>query len=373
MMKRNYSIIAITVIIQFNLYAQHSTYYIGHSGFGWDLIVGEMVNDLATDAAMTSYDYNFQFIGGTCLSAQWNNHASPQGGTDSWVELPNGYDIVVLADQIPIQEVIYGSPWGCDLTSVESVTNFYNLALQGNPTPRMYLMEFHNEVDFTGPTPYATWAQLNANMRPLWEQVADSVSLLNPNANVCLIPVASAFQALADSVISGSFPGLTNWNEIFDPNDPPNATIHPTEVTYYLVACVHYACIFGQSPIGLTNETFAAAGWQFDPPTLTQAQMMQEIAWEIVSNDSRVCMSTIGLEEEVSAKFDAYPNPSEGIINLNFDVNNISLQIYDLMGKEINEFDIRQKESVQLDLPKGSYVAVLIGKSSTLRKKIIVL
>ncbi len=280
--------------------AQHSTYYIGHSGFGWDLVVGEMVDDLAADAGITTYDYDFQFIGGTCISNQWQSHANPQGGTDSWVELPTGnYDVVVIAEQIPIQEVIYGSPWCApiDYTSVEALDLFYDMAVNANPNTRIYLMELHNEIDQTANTPHADWVNLNAAMRPLWEQVADSVSLLNNGPDVCIVPVSEAFEALADSVMNGVYPGTSNWIDLFAPDDTVVATIHPTEETFYLAACVHYAVIFGQSPVGLTNVTTAEAGWPFDPPTPAQALMMQEIAWEIVSNDPYSCIGPDGLED----------------------------------------------------------------------------
>jgi hypothetical protein len=329
-------------------------------------MVGEMVNDLATDANINSYSYNYQFKGGTCLSNAWLDHMNPDVGTDSWTELPNGYDVVVMAEQIPIQEVIYGSPWGCDLTSVTAVDNFYDMAKGGNPNARMYLMEFHNEVDFTGPTPFQTWTQLNQNMRPLWEQVADSVGLIN-NGQVCIVPVAAAFQAMADSVFAGSFPGITNWNNLFDPNDPAEATIHPTEVTYYLVACVHYASIFGQSPVGLTNETFSIQGWGFDPPTPQQALMMQQIAWEIVSNDPYACLSTANIEELGSSELLIYPNPSNG--NVSIESNLSTIQVYDMTGKLINSFNETIKT---LNLPTGAYLVHGISENGdSLVKRLI--
>lgn len=48
-------LISIFCITSYIVTGQHNTYYIGHSGFGWDLIVGEMVNDLATDAGISTY------------------------------------------------------------------------------------------------------------------------------------------------------------------------------------------------------------------------------------------------------------------------------------------------------------------------------
>lgn len=312
-------------------HTQHETYYIGHSGFGWDLIVGEMVNDLAADAGITTYGYGYQFIGGTCISTQWQNHANPQGGTDSHVELATGnYDILVMAEQIPIQEVIYGNPWGCDLRSVQSVDSFVDLSSAANPNMRYYLMEFHNEVDQTGQDPFGDWSALNTSMRPLWEQVADSVSLINPGVNVCIVPVAAAFEAMADSVRAGSFPGITDWIDLFDPNDTVVATIHPTEVTYYLVACVHFATIFGVSPVGLTNQTTAAAGWSFDPPTAAQAAMMQEIAWEIVSNDSRACMP----------QQNSIVDPGKSGVSVSQDAHEIRIHLQESGKYQIDFFDL---------------------------------
>ena len=76
-MKKNTLLTLLLIIGVGKINAQHNTYYIGHSGFGWDLIVGDMVNDLAADAGITTYNHGFQFIGGTCVNNQWVNHASP--------------------------------------------------------------------------------------------------------------------------------------------------------------------------------------------------------------------------------------------------------------------------------------------------------
>ena len=356
------------------LSAQHNTYYVGHSGFGWDLIVGEMVNDLAADANISTYDYGFQFIGGTCLANQWFSHDDPQGGTDSRAEIATGnYDIVVLAEQIPIQEVLLGSIF-CNenvITSYQSLDNFYDLANGASSATQVYLMEFHNEVDQTSLTPYEDWIALNAEMRPIWEHVADSVSQINSGPAVRIVPVAAAYQAMADSVRAGVFPGITTWIDIFDPNDVPEATIHPTEMTYYLSACVHYSTIFGQSPAGLTNETFAAAGWQFDPPSEEQAQMMQEIAWEIVSNDLYAqTQSVTGLEPKLEVKLEVFPNPFMGNFTLSLNgtvLKNAELMIFNLSGDELmhlsqlsgNEFNVDCESLID-----GIYFFNLIDESN---------
>jgi hypothetical protein len=369
------------MILAFGMYpskstAQHNTFYIGHSGFGWDLIVGEMVNDLAADAGIATYDYNYQFIGGTCISNQWESSSSPQGGVSAITELPNGYDVVVLAEQIPIQEVIYGSPWGCSMTSVQAVDSFYNLATAENADARVYLMEYHNEVNLTlGSTPYADWTDMNAAMRPLWEQVADSVTLVNPGGpGVCIVPVAAAFEAMTDSIWAGVFPGYTDWLEVFDPDDIPEAMIHPTEETYYLVACVHYACIFGESPVGLTNTTIAAEGWAFDPPTPAQAAMMQEIAWEIVSNDPYACLPATSAVQETSVhEFSVFPNPSEGVLNVDFgSASSGILEVMDIMGQKVQQHQITNP-FFEIEVEAGIYLLQFISEEGDrLTEKVIV-
>lgn len=368
------------VIISTTSFAQHSTYYIGHSAWGWDLIVGEMVNDLATDAGITTYDYDYQFNGGTCLTRQWIDHASPQGGTDSRVELATGnYDYVIMAEQIPISEVIYSNAWGCGYTSVMATDSFYDLATNANANTKLYLMEFFNEIDQTGPTPHTTWETMNTNMRPLWEQVIDSVNLINNGPDMCLVPVAAAWEALVDSVNDGNFPGITNWIDLFDPTDTVVATIHPTEMTYYLVACVNYATIFGQSPEGLTNQTYAAAGWPFDPPTPAQAIVMQRIAWNTVISDPRSCVSQPNPPAPTAIEEFKNGTPqlevlSDKQIRVSNSGTGAVLDIWSITGQSMMSERLDQNdEMISIpELPAGMYVASLRSREGRVSSKFVV-
>ncbi len=275
-----------------------------------------------------------------------------------------------MAEQIPIQEVIDSNTFGCSLTSYESVTNFYNLATEANPNTQVYLMEFHNEINLNNSDPYGDWVALNASMRPLWNRVADSVSGVTNGPGIQIIPVAAAYQALVDSIRAGVFPGMTNWLEIFDPNDIPEATIHPTEVTYYLSACVHFAVFFNQSPEGLTHETFAAAGWQFDPPTLAQATMMQQIAWEVVSGmDDQVVTAVPGFTRNSQQDFLVVTGPVQGRVMFKAEnhFESAEIELFDLSGKRNRKYaDINGPEMIidLSDLTKGVYVYVLRSKNA---------
>ena len=170
-------------------FSQHNTYYVGHSGFGFSKpnLIGAMVRDLATDAAITTYDYGDQIIGGSCLSIQWEDHDMSFTG-DSWVDIPAGngsglYDVLVVTELIPISEALHplAHLWGCNLHPNTSLDNFHDLAIGANPNTVIYMMEFHNECDFTvgdRDAAYTNWAGLNASNRPLWEQVASDVSAI---------------------------------------------------------------------------------------------------------------------------------------------------------------------------------------------------
>lgn len=162
---------------------------------------------------------------------------------------------------------------------------------------------------------------------------------------MCIVPVAEAYERFADCVNAGIVPGYTDWTELFDPNDTVVATIHPTEETYYLVACVHYATIFGQSPVGLTNITTAAAGWPFDPPTPEQAASMQQIAWDVVQNDSYACLPNLSTENIGSEKkHQVFPNPSGGNVRFSLDKQVKRVLIYNAIGQLVQTIYPEQTE-----------------------------
>lgn len=212
---------------------------------------------------------------------------------------------------------------------------------------------------------------MNTAMRPLREQVADSVGLIN-NGQVCLVPVAEAFEAYADSIIAGNVPGINDWTEIFDPTDTIVATIHPTEETYYLVACVYYATIFGESPVGLTHETIAAAGWPFDPPTPEQAAIMQNIAWEVVSNDPYSCVSTLNTTEiEPEIQLNLYPNSSSGEVTIEISESVELLTVTDMQGKRLIE-QVPTSNQLRIDLAPGIYNVQVYSDSGVISKRLLV-
>lgn len=382
-MKKYLLLLNMTVVICSHSIGQHNTYFVGHSGFGFSQynLVGAMLQDLAIDGGINSYDYGDQIIGGSCLSIQWENHNQSATG-DSWIDIPAGnssgsYDILVTTELIPITEALDSNlaPWtGCNLTPYKALDNFHDLAKTANPNTIIYMMEFHNEADFTQGTPtnvFNNWSALNASTRPLWEHVADSVSQINNGAQICIIPVAAASEALADSIMNGKFPGITNFIDMFEPTDGTSWKVHFTDITYYLSACVHYATIFQQSPVGLTNELAGRTVSAGTAPTPAQALVMQQIAWEIVMNDSYNCFTTTGLKKNIDeAKAIIYPNPSQGTFNisLNDGKEMIEYFLYNSQGQVLQSNRVAPTNLLSLDLnnyPNGIYfVNLTVGEIS---------
>jgi hypothetical protein len=364
--------------------AQHNTYYVGHSGFGFSELnlIGRMVEDLAADAGINTYNYDDQIIGGSCLSTQWEDHDQSSTG-DSWIDIPAGntdgqYDVLIVTELIPITEALDPNAWwwGCNLDPYTALDNFHDLAIAANPNTRIYMMEFHNEADFTAGSEnvvFNDWSNLNASTRPLWEQVADSVSQLNGGTPICIVPVAEATQSLSDSVLNGNFPGITNFIDVFEPTDGMTWKIHYTDITTYLGACVHFATIFGQSPIGLTNELAGRSVSGGTAPTTAQALIMQQIAWEVVSNDPNTCIpTTTGVMEsnaitvEVKQSSEAVTfGFEEGIFN--------TIQVFNMAGQVVHKEQVNGSSYHwnTRGMSKGIYTYQLLGKTAVHADKIM--
>jgi hypothetical protein len=94
------------------------------------------------------------------------------------------------------------------------------------------------------------------------------------------VPSAQASIALRAKIHSKEMPGLTSQGELFR-----DAISHPAAPLEALNTYLHYAVIYGQSPVGLPMpgllKNAKKAAWD---DKLNRA--LQEIAWETVTNYS---------------------------------------------------------------------------------------
>jgi hypothetical protein len=171
---------------------------------------------------------------------------------------------------------------------------FIELARKSNPQAQAWLYaqwpawdSWKNDAHCTGagwmkppwspPNPKpANWEEALANkmlyflaLKAIWDKQAAE----RGEKPVRLCPGGPALVRLKKAIEAGSVPGITNFHDTVFADD-----IHLARQGRYLVALVHYACIFGVNPQG--KVTFANSGL-----TKEQAAVFQRIAWETVANE----------------------------------------------------------------------------------------
>ncbi len=119
----------------------------------------------------------------------------------------------------------------------------------------------------------ANWEEAMANkmlyfleLKKTWDRQAEA----RGEKPIRLCPGGPALVRLKHEIEAGKIPGLTNFHDTVFADD-----IHLNRQGRYLVALVHYACIFRADPQG--KVTYANSGL-----TAQQAAGFQRIAWETV-------------------------------------------------------------------------------------------
>jgi len=248
-----------------------NVYHIGHSLVNTDM--PEMLNDIATDDSL-DHGYSEHVGIPPSLEYKWNN---PQDSGWGWTlyidEIPTGnYDVLVLTEGLPLTLQNVGSKQTSLYTG-----RFYDLAVGANPNTQVYLYETwgFNTPDFSA------WRQYVMDVLPVWELVMDEVNAAHSGSDMYIVPGGQALVALYDAYLDGTVPGLTNFSQLFIDQ------VHLSDWGNHFIALVHYAVIYKESPVGLTNQTASPQRGVYNAPPPDMAQRMQEIAWEAVVNYPR--------------------------------------------------------------------------------------
>ncbi len=262
------------------LFGQNTdVFQLGHSLVNHDM--PSMLQSLCNDAGV-NHTYEVGIINGAPLFWTWAHHdecAGKQATTvDAKVELASGnYEVFVMTE---------GVPWDPIINDFYKYTDsFHYQAIMGNPNVQTYLYETWNCINTGLPTgcmyddgDTILWAQRIREDISTWEDVMDSLNTLYPtNEPVLIIPAGQAYANLKDSVEAGVVPGVSDFFGTFFEDD-----IHSSLTGKYFNALVHYACIYKQSPVGLTNQTTNEWGGDFPDVELNLAAKLQEIAWNTV-------------------------------------------------------------------------------------------
>jgi alpha-tubulin suppressor-like RCC1 family protein len=145
---------------------------------------------------------------------------------------------------------------------------------------------------------------------------------------------------------------------------PYNAPFQITSITNALEV---YAGTI-QSYALLSDGTFNA--WGYNNDGLIGSSIANWNAAVFTTAD-QLCSNTISIENVDSrySGFEVYPNPSSGAFYIQTDSPG-TFELYDLMGKKLNVFDVEGTTQVQTILPSGMYI---IRQSSSSQNQLIVI
>ncbi|MFM2385725.1 MAG: hypothetical protein RL660_482 [Bacteroidota bacterium] len=342
-------LIACFSIITISTSAQtHQTFFLGHSLVNFH--VPNMVQKLSTAAAQ-NFSYDLHIGNGANLLFHWTNPNSPGAQGDLWdTTMDNGgYEHFIFTEAVPLQGHL---TWSNTYRIADSFCSHMNLY---NPSCKFYVYEtWHCTKSGNGSTsgiggapcdwdPGSTvqWRTRLTNDLPLWEGIADSVAAKFPG-RVFVIPAGQALARLSDSIDAGKVAGLDSIEQLFTDD------IHLSNSGNYFIACVMFSVIHGISPANLPNQLTDEWGSLYSSyPTVSQAQKMQQIAFETVCDYSNSGVFCSPLEIEIEGQH--VVNSSEAYKEL--------VSIYNLQGSLIctEHFSPIQLKAYLQQLPLGFY------------------
>jgi len=320
-----------------------------------------MVNSLADDAGKTS-DYAYQIGNGANLWWQWDTLLGNEQGLHWQDALPTGdFSAMVVTEAVPLLGHLQWSK------TYDYADSFLMAARTYRPDIRFFVYETWHCTTTGTPTGCAwdnndnlLWRPRLAADFPLWTGIMDSLKNRHPTAAVWMIPAGQAFGMLTDSIVAGRVPGLSNFTDLFTDD------IHLTDAGNYFVACVMYACLFRESPVGRTNQTFSEWGSPFNAPSPALALKMQQVAWKMVSQlaaRTGVSQSSGTGNPSFLADFQLFPNPAQPNDEVSVSASQpmTSLEVFDSRGSVLLKNTALQSDRAVFFPPSAGLYVVKIG------------
>lgn len=126
---------------------------------------------------------------------------------------------------------------------------------------------------------------------------------------------------------------------------------HPSYDGSYLAACVFYAVLWNESPIGIYHDT------QIDNK---KAELLQTIADDVVFNNLEkwnIKIESNAIETLKNKNYNIISNPNDNkIIIENKSESSLNVKIFNTNGALLNEKDITDSDSIEICNTKGIYI-----------------
>ena len=341
----------IALCISSGLMAQSNVFYVGHSLVNHNM--PRMVSEIAKSKGFTSHIYKEQIINGSPLKNSWNNSQNGENSINFKTDYNSTFNTLVITEAVPLDNHLQ---WNQTQLYAH---NFCKTAENTNTNTQCYIYETWHCINSGTPTGCSydaggniAWRKRLNTYLPKWESIADSVEKRGMNKGIFVIPAGQAMANLYDSIQAGKIDGYTNISEFFSDD------IHPNDLGNYYVACVQFATIFKQSPVGALTNVKNQYGVSYNIPHTNTALMkkLQEMAWNTVCNyaNSGVNCSVLTSISNSEVNINSIsPNPVKEILQIAS--TNQKYEIYNLIGQKIVEGIIVDYKINVMILPSGLY------------------
>ena len=325
---------------------------------GWE-IMGEMVGNASLPGAWLNLHWNYTTS--PCWPNCYNANGNPRLEISNW-------------ELLVITENFEGPADNSMNQSRENLLNFVNNSWTngnaGSGTPTMlwtnwpgidgsgYFFDGYGIPESTDGSA-AGWRQMldflevgGVGGTNGWQAMQDYANdnRINGAPVVYAIPGNRMMARFYDDVEANLVPTITHVNQIFSDG------VHPNGIGAYMVTMIHYACIFGQSPVGISNNLHVDI--TIDPALATYIQNM---VWDVVTNYPRSGIpGTVGIEEQHVSSAQLFPNPVVNTLRVESSDDKSKNEVFDVLGNLListyeNEIDVR-------NLSQGTYVLVHGGQ-----------
>jgi len=258
-----------------------TVFHLGHS------LVNRNMPAMLAQLVPSGHQYDSQLGWGTTLQAHWGD--APINGFEAENAHPRfrpaleavrsgDYDAIVLTEMVEIRASIryYDSP--------VYLARWAEEALKARPDVRLYLYETWHQLD----DPEGWLERLDADHDRYWlsRVLGPALKRLPEGTQMHLIPAGPVLAAFVRAVeAKGGLGNVRDRTDHFARNDDVTLeVIHLNDLGNYLVALVHYAVLYQQSPVGLPHTLARADGTPATAPDPEVARLMQETTDSVVHN-----------------------------------------------------------------------------------------
>jgi hypothetical protein len=260
-----------------------AVYHLGHSLVSRE--IPAMLAQLAEAGIGPGHRYAVQLGWGASMRDHWTGPAAIRGFDSenahpahrpAFAAVDSGeFDDIVLTEMVELRDAIRWHASG------EHLALWAARARAARPAVRVWLYTTWHHLD----DPAGFLERIDADQGALWEgQVLRPALARLPGQAIHVIPGGPAVAAVVRAAeAQGGLPGLRDRTDLFfrEP-DGRQDTIHLSAIGLYLIALVHYACLYRRSPVGLPFALARADGRPAEPPSPEAAALMQRAVWDAV-------------------------------------------------------------------------------------------